>query len=444
MVNDIGQLSDLNFSLTLDATQAIGEYKFTGRGGSGFTNGITVYDTAGVYYGNLAIDRKVVFGDRIVTLKSVGSGLNISVVENPYSAFELPADLVAMDGNVCSWGHIAKTAGYVVQFSRDNFQSFVTVELSDEAITLNNLPFSLRWRVRAADATVWTYGEEIAANTQTTGMMVTGMKDWQYDMLFASPDEKWDYTYAAQHLGEFEGWNGTRERVQLNGKNKLDNIFEASSDANILLLTDDAGGDALFIDDVYSVFPDGVAAQARVAKIDEIRAGDGDDIVDLTSQRFEYVGGGMTVKGGLGDDVIWANKGDNTLFGDAGNDRIVGAGGNDVIVGGSGDDSMHGGGGDDIFAFGGDWGNDIVEQLADGKVTLWFDNGSLDKWNEATLTYKDGDKSVVVNGVSAENISLKFGDDGSSQYDTLLVAGAFDEFSGELIFENKKTRGMLA
>ena len=240
------------------------------------------------------------------------------------------------------------------------------------------------------------------------------------------------------------GRAGANEIVELDGKNQITDIFAGSDDASILLLTDDANGDTLFIDDVYSAFPEGLDAQARIAKIDEIRAGAGNDIVDLTSQRFDYVGGSMTVRGGLGNDVIWANNGDNTLFGDAGNDRIVGAGGNDVIVGGSGDDSLHGGGGDDIFAFGGNWGNDSVEQLSDGKVTLWFENGSLDNWDASTLTYKDGENSVKVSGVAPENITLKFGDDGSEQYGKLLADGAFDEFGSERIFENRNNRGMLA
>ena len=34
------------------------------------------------------------------------------------------------------------------------------------------------------------------------------------------------------------------------------------------------------------------------------------------------------------------------------------------------------GGGNDIFCFGGNWGNDTVEQLAGGKITLWFESGS--------------------------------------------------------------------
>ena len=150
----------------------------------------------------------------------------------------------------------------------------------------------------------------------------------------------------------------------------------------------------------------------------------------------------MTVRAGDGDDVIWSNKGDNWLFGDAGNDRIIGAGGNDVIVGGAGNDTLHGGGGDDIFAFGGDWGQDTVEQLAGGKVTLWFKDGDESKWNADALTYADGDNSVKVLG-ECGNISLKFGDDGTSQFQSLQASGAFDAFTCEKIFEDKD-KGMLA
>ena len=203
----------------------------------------------------------------------------------------------------------------------------------------------------------------------------------------------------------------------------------------------------MFVDDIYSDLPGTLEEQqARIAQINEIRAGVGDDIIDLTSQRFEYVGNGMTVRGGLGDDTIWANNGDNWLFGDAGNDRIVGASGNDVIVGGSGNDSLNGGGGDDIFAFGGNWGQDNVEQLATGKVTLWFKDGDETKWNDQTLTYTDGDNSVKVSGVALENINLKFGDDNGNAIERkaeLSAAGAFDEFTNGKIFEDKN-RGMLA
>ncbi|MBO7089486.1 MAG: hypothetical protein J6W70_06245, partial [Lentisphaeria bacterium] len=106
---------------------------------------------------------------------------------------------------------------------------------------------------------------------------------------------------------------------------KLADIIEGSTDANILLMTDDEHGDALFVDDSNTALPGSVSEQqSRIAQIDEIRAGAGADIVDMTSQRFEYIGDGLTIRGGEGNDTIWANKGDNWLFGDAGNDRLVG------------------------------------------------------------------------------------------------------------------------
>ena len=198
------------------------------------------------------------------------------------------------------------------------------------------------------------------------------------------------------------------------------------------------------MDDVYTGLPETIEEnQARLFKIAEIRAGAGDDIIDLTSQRFEYVGGGMTVRGGLGNDVIWANKGDNLLFGDAGNDRIIGGAGNDLFAGGAGDDRLHGGGGNDIFAFGGEWGQDEVVQLGDGQVTLWFAEGDEENWDASTLTYTNGENSVKVTGVAADAVTLKFGDDGSEQFTTLQQSGAFEEFTSQKIFEDQN-KGMLA
>ena len=104
---------------------------------------------------------------------------------------------------------------------------------------------------------------------------------------------------------------------------------------------------------------------------------------------------------------------------------------------------MHGGGGDDIFTFCDNWGKDTVEQLETSSVTLWFACGSMEKWNASTLTYKDGDNSVTVSGVAAENITLKFGDDGSEQFAALSDMGAFDRFTSQKIFE-ESGKGILA
>ena len=336
------------------------------------------------------------------------------------------------------------TSQRLLVFSKDGYNHSLEVIVETDRVNLHGLPIgTYSWKVRDIDDVEWSYGNDVTVETHPESQLFVAEENGNMNAFFVNPLDAWNGNYQAMHTG-IGAWGGTNEIVELDGKNQILDVFAGSDGASILLMTDDENGDALFIDDIYSAFPEGLDAQARLAKIDEIRAGAGNDIVDLTSQRFDYIGGGLTVHGGLGDDVIWANNGDNTLFGDAGNDRIVGAGGNDVIVGGAGDDSMHGGGGEDIFAFGSNWGNDSVEQLSDGKVTLWFENGSLEKWDASTLTYTDGENRVIVNGVTAENISLKFGDDGSEQYGKLLESGAFDEFSSERIFENKNTRGMLA
>jgi Ca2+-binding RTX toxin-like protein len=172
--------------------------------------------------------------------------------------------------------------------------------------------------------------------------------------------------------------------------------------------------------------------------IEEIRAGAGDDIVDMTSQRFEYTGDRLFIHGGDGDDVLWANKGAIWLFGDEGNDRIVGSSDADLIVGGSGNDQMHGGGGDDVFTFCENWGNDTVQQLETGSVTLWFASGDESNWDADTLTYSDGENSVQVKGVSSELVTLKFGEnspDDATLFANFSFAGAFDAFTSRKIFE---------
>jgi Ca2+-binding RTX toxin-like protein len=190
-------------------------------------------------------------------------------------------------------------------------------------------------------------------------------------------------------------------------------------------------GDALFLDDIYT---NGVT-QSRISGIDKIIAGTGDDVIDFTSSRYAYVGTAMEVYGGNGNDTIWMASGKNTLFGDAGNDRMIGGANNDVIVGGIGNDRMHGGGGEDIFCFGENWGNDTIEQLADGEITLWFESGLESNWNADTLTYTDGINTVKVSGVNS--VTLKFGADAS------LPAGAFAGAVSEKIFEDTP-QGLLA
>ena len=327
--------------------------------------------------------------------------------------------------------------GYDVQLAIDGAGTLVMNDVGEPGLELCNAPADVTVGVKPAQFQEWpAEGKDIEVAPQADGPQVVDAETNGFaDVMFGRATGVWNANYRAGHVS-LPG-----EKAKLKGRNQIGDLFFGSDDASILLLTDDANGDVFFLDDIYSAFPDGVDAQARLAKIDEIQAGAGADVVDLTSTRFEYVGGGLTVRGGAGDDVIWANSGDNLLFGDDGNDRIVGAAGNDVLVGGTGDDSMHGNGGDDLFVFGGNWGSDTVEQLADGKVTLWFADGDASKWDAATLTYSDGANSVKVTGVS--DVTLKFGDDGSQQYQDLLAAGAFSDSTSDNLFTDKN-KGMLA
>ena len=94
------------------------------------------------------------------------------------------------------------------------------------------------------------------------------------------------------------------------------------------------------------------------------------------------------------------------------------------------------GGGNDAFCFGANWGNDTVEQLVGGSVTLHFENGSESNWNQDTLSYTDGANSVKVSGVTNADVTLVFGG-------TAPVEGVFLDAASEKIFEDK-AKGMIA
>ena len=342
------------------------------------------------------------------------------------------------------WDIVPGAASYTVEYSKDDFKTFAVFETTANSINVYYLPEGqYQCRVKVTGDTLYSSNTVWAFDYGVPPQKIVSNNDSNLDVFFATGYTVWGSGYSAQHLGSMHGWEGTLERVSLAGKNKIADIF-VGVDANVLILSDAGNGDALFVDDLYTALPERVTdQQARISQIDEIRAGAGNDIVDLTSQRFDFSDHGVTVYGGNGNDTIWANNGENTLFGDAGNDRLVGGSNNDVIVGGSGSDSMHGGGGNDIFCFGENWGKDTVEQLEDGKITLWFESGVESNWDAATLTYTDGSNSVTVSGISAEDITLKFGNDSLSLYDELAGAGCFDDAASEKIFDDKN-KGLLA
>ena len=95
----------------------------------------------------------------------------------------------------------------------------------------------------------------------------------------------------------------------------------------------DIHGSLTAVDDGF-----GKESVARVISLETINAGEGNDIIDLTSPVFNMAGVGVTINGEEGDDSLWAAEGNDTLNGGAGNDTLFGGAGNDILTGGTGAD----------------------------------------------------------------------------------------------------------
>jgi hemolysin type calcium-binding protein len=117
---------------------------------------------------------------------------------------------------------------------------------------------------------------------------------------------------------------------------------------------------------------DGGAGDDRILGVDQLRGGDGDDVLEA--------GPGVDILyGGDGNDRLLGRSGDDTIHGGAGRDELVGGDlgdrlsggpGRDHLDGGPGYDSLHGGTGNDVLdgGLGPDqlWGNEGDDRLWGG------------------------------------------------------------------------------
>lgn len=297
---------------------------------------------------------------------------------------------------------------------------------------------ALTWRAVSTDGAMNLMGGTVAASAEARAGLLAGDANGAVDVLLATASSRWGDGYCACHVGSADGWEGTGETVPLSGRNRFSQLYQGGEDASVLLLTDDDCGDALALDDAFTAAAGRPgAATPHLTALNEILAGAGDDIVDLTSRAFATAELRLTVRGGDGDDVLWGGGGACQLFGDAGNDRLTGSPEDDLIVGGTGDDVLHGGGGTDVFCFGGAWGQDTVEQLAGGDVILWFaEEGGY--WDSEGLVYADGaGNTVTVTGVDTGQVRLRYGAAAGleEEFARLTALGAFAEASSTAIFD---------
>jgi Ca2+-binding RTX toxin-like protein len=130
--------------------------------------------------------------------------------------------------------------------------------------------------------------------------------------------------------------------------------------ANSALWQGDPGGSKLLgTADSDLVFLDNDAfGSPRLKNIDTFNMLAGNDVVDLSSDRFTY--GNVKLVGGNGGDWLYGNSGHDHILGGNGADRLKGFAGADVIIGGNGDDELFGGSQRDTFVIDAKDGSDNV------------------------------------------------------------------------------------
>ncbi|MFO0827155.1 MAG: hypothetical protein U0572_03310 [Phycisphaerales bacterium] len=213
------------------------------------------------------------------------------------------------------------------------------------------------------------------------------------------------------------GSAGSGEQTTIAGYSKTLDQVDGGSGIDTLVGT--SGNDAIFLDDNSST--------PRLANIENINAGDGNDVVDLTSTRFSY--GDVTVDGGAGNDVLWGNAGNDTLIGGVGDDRLDGGAGNDTLIGGAGNDVLKGGAGVDTASYADATGS-VTVNLTTGTATGAAGSDTLATIENITgSSYND----TLTGDANANSLDGGSGDDtliGGAGNDTLLGGSGNDVLRG--------------
>ena len=197
--------------------------------------------------------------------------------------------------------------------------------------------------------------------------------------------------------------DGTDEWVPVTDMTMSLDDFDRGDGNDTLQMTD--GDDALFLDDGG----DG----PNVSNIETIEGGAGSDVIDLTSDRFDY--GEVTLDGGAGDDTLWASVGDDTLLGGAGDDDLFG---------GAGDDTLDGGEGTDTAMFTGSY-DDYVITVGDETVTVAGPDGTDTLTGIEVLEFSEGSVNVADIGLEPTvTVQTAAGDEDSAIALTIVASVA--------------------
>ncbi len=261
------------------------------------------------------------------------------------------------------------------------------------------------------------------------------------DVINLIADSVWTGSYVAKNIE-------THQKIDIDGFNRFNDVVNSGDDADILNLTN--GNDAFFIDDVYSNHhrdaalvntTQGIDSIARISNLEVINAGDGSDIVDLTSTNFVLTET-IEINGEAGNDTLWGSNGDDTIDGGEGDDSIFGGAGSDTLTGGNGNDTFQftaTSGSDVITDF--DVNNDSIElyyREGEDLTDIYIVDGVL-KWRTGDAvengfvipSYASIDLSTSISKVDSAIISnsLNTLDDGVLAHEVQLFKNTLSAFS---------------
>lgn len=234
-------------------------------------------------------------------------------------------------------------------------------------------------------------GDDLVTVQNGTHLVNGGSGD---DVIQLSGDsDLWGGDYTAHRIIDSSVYGS----VDIGGYNRFSNILDGGSGHDRLYLTD--GNDALFLDDQHSGFhaeadlhvsATGSLNTPRIMGFEEIHAGAGDDIIDLTSVRFFEQNSALNIVGGEGNDTIWGADTDETISGGVGDDFLYGGRGNDELIGGLGADT---------FEFNALQGEDTIADFSflDGDLIRVFG------WNPLDQTFIDWDGAVLTVATSGNS-----------------------------------------
>ncbi len=304
------------------------------------------------------------------------------------------------DGSVQFYGFISPSgaqAGCLIQsitieeiykspFSRD------IVSIDDLYFVTTDTTEFANYQIDLNSVTTGTTADDIINGTTGNDEISTGLgADVVYalagnDSITLTADSTWGSGYRATNVSNADSV-GTGKQIILMGLNKFSDVIDGGDDVDTLILT--SGNDVFFIDDVYadhhssltlSSTTQGINSIARVIDLETINAGEGNDIVDLTSTNF-ILTDAVTINGEAGNDNLWGSNGGDTIDGGAGDDSIFGGAGSDTLTGGAGAD---------VFQFTATSGSDVITDFAVSEDSIELYYRAQDEHTNADLSLSNG------------------------------------------------------